>query len=390
MRVELRLKQVLQEHNLYRHGIEKQLAEDCRLHRHTIAKLLHNRMKNPSLKVLGKVCKWLVDRGVPAETLPGALFGFRTAGLWVAFGNAKKVAIYQAVYAHNGQVQSDIQSQSLPMSIARHDAAAAGKFMSRLSSKDHMGDTRPGVESNYVPFHFSLQESDVGGPGFEEDKKRARDIFREMKEKERQESAILVGSQRVNYVVECLVADLFGCTPFEPVEEEPKVPFYLCYRDWDRPVPSCFGGRNGPPGLEGSPRPGTYYLNEDGKWELIEWKQNEQDGGVVIVCRQADSVVMAAFGFSGLATCAMGTELIDHAEQVWPDRADENHNGKKGKEARPQPTVTRKGKEVGVYLFRLKFFEKRGQVNGLTIKDCDEFDAAVLPLGQKVLGKYLH
>jgi hypothetical protein len=390
MKVELRLKQVLQEHDLYRHGIEKQMAEGCKVHRHTIGKLLHNRAKNPSLKVLGKVCKWLVDHGVPAEKLPQALFGFRTPELWTAFGNAKKVAIYQGAYAHNAGEQNEIQSQSLPQSISRHDAVVVGKIMSRLSSKEHMGETRPGVEPSYVPFHFSLEPSDVSGPGFEEDKKLARVIFEEMKRKEGQESAILVGSQRVNYLVECLVADLFGCRPFEPVEKEPKVPFYLCYRDSDRPVPSCFGGRSGPPGLEGAPRPGTYYINEDGKWELIEWKQNEQDAGVVIVSRQADSVVLAAFGFSGLATCALGTELIDHGEQVWPDHANENDSGKKGKEARSEPTVTKKDKEIGVYLFCLKFFEKRRQVNSSTIKDCDEFDAVALPLGGKVLEKYLH
>ena len=84
MAIEIRLKQVLEEHGLHVYGVESEIANACGVHRHTIGNLLRNRMKNPSLDYLNRVCRWLIGKGVPQEELPGALFAFRPPTLWKA------------------------------------------------------------------------------------------------------------------------------------------------------------------------------------------------------------------------------------------------------------------------------------------------------------------
>ena len=273
-------------------------------------------MKNPSLGILDSVCRWLIDKGVPRDDLPGALFAFRPPTLWRAVAGLNNVVIYLGMYVHSGRKTPAVPA---PMSIARHDAEVTTNIMSLLNSRADMGDAVPTVRTRYVPFEYTARKPASIPDGFEKDKKRAREIFTQMCSRRPQENAILLGSQRVNYVVECLVADLFGCEPFEPVTKKPKVPFYLLYRDFDQPVPSCFGGPKNPAWLKGSTPHGTYYLDERGKWNLIEWKPQEQDAGIVIIVRDAKSIDLAAFGFSGRATKALGTKLIEESPVFWPN-----------------------------------------------------------------------
>lgn len=89
-----------------------------------------------------------------------------------------------------------------------------------------------------------------------------------------------------------------------------KVPFYLCYRAFDRQVPSCFGGLENHVGKSGDIRHGTYFLDENFEWQLFEWKKKKQDAGIVNITREPDTVEMATFGFSGRATNAVGNALV--------------------------------------------------------------------------------
>ncbi|UCG13572.1 MAG: hypothetical protein JSU72_03585 [Deltaproteobacteria bacterium] len=395
MKVEMRLKALLQEYGLYERGVEKNMADSCGLHRHTIGKLLRNEVKNPSLEVLGRVCGWLEEHNVPAEKLPGALLKVRPADLWQAFGGSNRVAIYLGMYAHIGQKHNE-RKRVVPMSVARHDAALASKINQLLCSEAEMGGARPGVTTQYVPFQFSLEMSDVGGRWFEEDKKRAKGIFKRIRKREHHESAIMLGSQRVNYVVECLVADLFGCEPFEPVEDGPKVPFYVCYREHDRPVPSCFGGRDNPPGVMGAIRPGTYYLDENKEWNVINWRQNAQDAGVVVIIRNAETVLMALFGCSGRATCAVGNELLYHAEEFWPNVTGGKKKVKKGEKIRALKrstsgsTLKKSSREIGVYICQVNFREPKDELLTWAIDDCEKDEVIVKPLAEKVLETHLN
>jgi hypothetical protein len=232
----------------------------------------------------------------------------------------------------------------------------------------------------YVPFYYTPGVFDVSGDGLTEDKDRASRIFENMrKDKGTGRSTILIGSQRVNYLVEYMVADLFNCVPFVPADKEPKVPFYLCYRKFDRLVPSCFGGQENPPGETGENGNGTYYLYENFKWQFLEWQRKITDAGIVIIIREADTVEMAAFGFSGRSTNAICNALLQKYEYFWP----ENGTGE-------SCTVIARGKEIGIYICHVEFSEQNTKSEDWAYENFENDVVKVIPLNRKVLKKFLN
>jgi transcriptional regulator with XRE-family HTH domain len=378
MKLEWRLKQLLEQQNLYKHGVESSIAKDCGLHRHTIGKFLRNQIQCPKLEVLEKICGWLIEKGVPADTLPGALFGVRPSGLWRAMVHSKKILIFVGEY-HLKRTSITTPQASPPVSISRHDSVVSSKIIHFLSTDAELHDTRPSVKMLYVPFYFSPGVYDVRGEGLTEDKDRASRIFNNMrKDKGTGRSIILIGSQRVNYLVEYMVADLFNCEPFIPADKEPKVPVYLCYRKFDRLVPSCFGGEGNPPGSTGETGHGTYYLDENFNWQFLEWKRKITDAGIVIITREAESVEVAAFGFSGRSTNAIGNALLQKSEYFWP----ENGTG-------ANHTVVAGGKEVGIYICQVTFSAQNTKSEDWAYENYENDVVKVIPLHRKVLEKFL-
>ncbi|TKB06590.1 helix-turn-helix transcriptional regulator [Desulforhopalus sp. IMCC35007] len=378
MKLEWRLKQVLEKNNLYKFGVESHIANDCGFHRHTVGKLLRNQVQSSKLEVLEKICGWLIEKGVPAETLPGALFGVRPSGLWQAMGHSKKILIFLGEYHLKGRTITTPQA-SPPVSISRHDSIVSSKIIHFLSTENELRDTRPSVKMLYVPFYFTPGVSDVRGDGLAGDKDRASRIFENMrKDKGTGRSTILIGSQRVNYLVEYMVADLFNCEPFSPADNEPNVPFYLCYRKFDRLVPSCFGGEKNPSGGTGENCHGTYYLDKNFNWQFLEWQRRIADAGIVIITREADTVEMAAFGFSGRSTNAIGNALLQKSEYFWPD----NGNGE-------NCTVVAGGKEIGVYICQVEFCEQNTKSEDWAYENFENDMVKIIPLNRKVLKKYL-
>ncbi len=126
MRIELRLKSIMRKHNLLHYGIETKMANELHLNRQTIRKLLHNKAVNPNLDTLSKICGWLVENGVPSESLPGDLFGVRPSGLWAAIGDLKNVACYLGLYNHGQNLPDDYKT------IARYDAAVLSKIINKI------------------------------------------------------------------------------------------------------------------------------------------------------------------------------------------------------------------------------------------------------------------
>lgn len=383
MLIELRLNALLKELDLDYHGSRKELAESCGVHRHTIAKLCSDEMSNPSLDVLSDICRWIKHKkqntNFDPSILPGALFGLRPTKLWRAFGKSDSVTIYLGEYK---QKHEDMPNIPAHRSVARSDAEVESMIMRCLSSTETMGADRPAVHTRFIPFQYTWINPCPDVCEFELDKKRAMKVFRSgIRKRGEKESVILLGSQRVNYLVECLVAELYGCRPFAPATGVPKVPFFLCYRDFDRSVKSCFGGRDFPPGYKirnkaefeeacekyrkkhgkkSAPQPmtpGTYYLRDrKGPWELCPWIPDREDAGIVIINREAVRIEMAVFGFSGPATCAVGRYLIDHPEKFWPEGSPDD--------ADSAVTTTIKGIETGIYLCRVKFPPKNTSRQG--------------------------
>jgi transcriptional regulator with XRE-family HTH domain len=416
MAIEIRLRQVLKEHGLHKHGVETEIARYCGIHRHSVGNLLRNNMSNPSLSVLEKVCNWLIDNGVRAEKLPMALFGFRPPTLWRAVGGSETIALYLGMYVHT---DTAFPALPAPMSVARYDAEVAAAIMNTFASRAEMGSVQTRVRLEFVPFHFSPSKPEINENILAADKTQTLRTFEKMRGEMTRENAILLGSQRVNYLLEFMVADLFGCEPFQSPRKKASVPFYLLYRKTDQPLPSCFGGRESQPWLKDGNRSGTYYLNDKEKWTLIEWKETKQDAGIVIIVRDGDSVQMAVFGFSGRATNALGRSLINESHKFWPaiedvgpkeekkednkkEGAKKGKGGKKtkAKEAKSKKGTgpfmrTKRGKEVAAYICRVTFIENEAESESGDESDSDETQShkkdtvKVTALSKSVLEKYL-
>jgi hypothetical protein len=153
---------------------------------------------------------------------------------------------------------------------------------------------------------------------------------------------------------------------------------YLCYRNFDHLVPSCFGGQENPLCPSGEIRHGTYYLDENFEWRYFEWREGKDDSGVVIIIREADNIELAVFGFSGRATSAIGTALLQKSEQFWQEH-DGNHNN----------TVVSGGKEIGIYLCRVRIGKDAGKEDDRVCEIFGNDAVEIIPLARKVLEKFL-
>ena len=363
MQIEIRLKQLLREFRMDKYGVLQEIADDCDVHRHTIGKLYRNQMSHPSLEVLGKVCGWLVNHGMPEDILPQALFGSRPELFWQAIAAPGKVCMYV------GEYRNRIEGGIIRRWVASSDAAVLAGIAQHLSSRIQMGDIRPSVRTKYVPFAFSPKP---GEDQFEEERARAKATFDAIQSNQTPETAILIGSQRANYLAEFCVADLFGCRAFEPPKPNsaPKVPFYTRFRKGDRLVDSCFGGYASPPGLTGKSKPGLYYIDESGKWHVGEWVDEKKDAGMVITVYDAASsaLTVAAFGFSGRSTASIGVEMLSRADDFWP------------------PVIDVNGRQIGVYVCRFEFKEPDPHEQDMEVA-IGKFE--VVKMDEDVLAEYL-
>jgi hypothetical protein len=239
-----------------------------------------------------------------------------------------------------------------------------------LSSPRELEAQRVRIGIEYVPLRFRQDAMEPEPTDLVEEIDTAKRMFSDMRPPHRHRSTILLGSQRVNHLVELFVADTFRCTPFHQLKRgRPKVPFYLVYREDDRAVPSCFGGPQHPPSCAKPSGPGIYFDSPDG-WIACPWIENEQDAGVIIVVRDlgTEALEMAVFGFSGQGTEAVGEELFKHPNRFWP------------------PGIEVDGNQVGVYICRFSFTEQATADDG---GDTIITDAEVIQLDEQVLRKYV-
>lgn len=366
MKIEIHLKRVLQENNLDRRGITQKIAKDLKVHRHTVGKLYKNTAANISLSLLGKLCDWLENNGVSRDDLPSALIGSCPNRLWQAIAEPGSVTIYL------GEYQEIPTGSTMWRWISKRDAIVATRFVEALSTPSKIGVPAPTVHTEYVPFRWDKQSPNLVQKPFKESLQAAGKIFEQMRSN-RKHTSIIIGSQRVNSLLEYFVADLFGCKPFCSYKGEKVVPFYLQHRTGDYAIESCFGGLSNPPGRRGKKTPGIYYLDRDENWKLCPWVQNKEGAGIIIT--QWDSgtqrLEMAVFGFSGRSTDALGNQLaktdVPHS-QFWP------------------PKANIRGKELGIHICKYTFEDScsTDDVEDLPVKDLD-----IIELDHKTLKKYI-
>jgi hypothetical protein len=326
MRVKCRLRRLLSDHGFDHHGIIGEIASALDVHRHTVAKLYSGNADTLRLDVLGDLADWLIAKGVPAEKLPQELLG--PDALWDHIRRSNTVMIYLGEYETGGP-------QRLARSmIARHDAGVATDLVRQLARYGLLRE----VDISYVPLRYS---DDGTYSVLHKDRNHARHLFEAMRARERHggaTSAFLIGSQKINFMVEQLVASCFDFHPFEAAGPKRFVPFYLLYRSGDPALPSCFGGRAPPPNFSGRKDPGIYYMTKDG-WQSCLYREGHQDAGIVITSYQPanNAVEVALFGFSSAATASVGKYFLERADEFWP------------------PTADLGDRQIGVYICRFSY-----------------------------------
>jgi transcriptional regulator with XRE-family HTH domain len=365
MEVKMRLHELLQEYGLDRHGIKQKIANDLGLDRHTIANIYNQDSATVSLDVLSRLCTWLQSNGVPTDELPSGLFNTGRSNLLQTIAEKKKVTIFL------GEGRETQEPAVAYRWISRRDAAAATTLVAQLSHGGKNGYPTPPLDFEYVPFRYPLLNLPQNKEPPMEDMERAKNYFRRMRADSADSAKIIIGSQRVNYLLECHISYLFGCRPFTPLTDRIRVPFYMVWRTGDYWIPSCFGGGANPFCARHANVPGVHCFNGR-RWSRYLWEDQKKDAGIIITAYEPRSkaVEIALFGFSGRATEALGKQLILKEHLLWP------------------PSALLRRKQIGIYICKLDFPSKDHTDN---IEDPDtDPDCDVIPLSEKILEEYLH
>lgn len=367
MDIGIRLKKLLAEHGLDRHGIIQRIAADLDVDRHTIAKLYSNRSPTVSLALMGRLCTWLLSHGVPADELPGLLFSTGRAPLWEAIARQQ-----EEVTLFLGEYLSARQPSLASRWIASSDAVVAARVVQQVSMGGSQGAPGPRIKLAHVPFRYSPADPVAYQQLLTEDITRTGEIFAQLKDRGSAGSTIIIGSQRVNYLLEHFVADLFGCRPFVNASSQSAVPFFSVYRETDQHTPSCFGGPKHPFRRQDSHMPGIHYVNAQGHWETCPWVQDRQDAAIVITQREhrRKCITLAAFGFSGRATEAVGEQLVLREHLFWP------------------PATELKTKDVGIYICRFQYPPEKQANPSSASTEAVTSRCEVIPLSERTVKRF--
>lgn len=366
MEVRIRLKKLLADHKIGGHGTIQKMAADLDVNRHTIAKLYNDKTPAVSLEMLGRLCTWLQSHGVRAEDLPGALFSTGRTPLWEAIARQ-----HEQVTLYLGEYRPANPPFAASRWISTRDSAVAWTVIQQLSTGT---ETRPlwsGLSLAYVPFRYAPGDRNVDRRLLNEDIAGANEIFSRLKALPKPGTTIIVGSQRVNYLLELFVADLFGCPSFATPANRPAVPFFSVYRETDQNTPSCFGGLGNRFRQTDRSVPGLHYIDEEDEWVTCPWIEGRRDAGIVISVNdhRSGSITLAVFGFSGLATRAVGEYLVMKEHEFWP------------------PGTELRDKEIGVYICKLTYASSRGG-DGLQ-DDTKASSCDVTALSDRALKRFL-
>ncbi len=365
MKIDIRLKRVLQTAGLDSRGVTQRIAEDLGLHRHTIGKLYRNQLRNPSLDVLGKLCDWLKSHGVNEE-LPQALFGVRPTELWKALTEVKRLTFYV------GEYEEEVNVGPSRRWVAPRDFEAWAHIVHTMTCQADLRPNLPELKPAYVLSRWTETKTSRAKELWEEDKESAGHFFKDLFEES--SASILIGSQRANFLLEYVLAELFRAESFHPArdEKEQRAPVYLLYPERGRVIESCFGGSGEVPGWPGRTDSGTYWRNEQGQWEFFPWRQHQQDAGVIITVYYPGTAVVhvAVFGFSGRGTALVAKKLCEEATLFWP------------------PYATAGGRHVGLYI--CKFTARQPPPPSRdALAELDKNECEVVRMSEKTIKQHL-
>ncbi|TWU64498.1 MULTISPECIES: helix-turn-helix domain-containing protein [Crateriforma] len=322
-----------------RPGTIKSIVEHTGLDRHQVASLLKNEAKYIPLEALSRLCDYLIDHGyATAEQLPGALFAVNAENFWELLARRGEIEIVVGVR------QADGNDSPEGAMVVASDSVLVGELLNGVSTLGGSAKHQAGAEGNAetekeVLMPDRLQQTLVWSPGqvsLEDARARATEVFESFVNAQGDRGLVCIGSVKSNPVVELMMSDLFGCTPFVTEDDiddasARSCPFYLRYRDSD-PKPDGASAGTRLSKNEDAPEPGFYFEKDDGSWEYAGGK--DQDTALVFyVFREAlGRLDMVLSGFSGRATRLLAKTLAIRGEEFWP------------------PVYHRGGTQIGAYL----------------------------------------
>lgn len=323
------LKDLLREYSCEK-GAAVDLKNYLNVTRQTASKIINNK-KTLSNDEIGKICDWLIDRvtnnthTTSAETrrlrqlLPGGLF--RAAGALDRILHSSALWLYlgEQVRLQN----SDNQVLDKSRWISGADAQVATDLVHRIARDGNK------LEFHWenVPFHIAPDSEELTQEQefLEKDRVAAIERYqsimtstdRRRSNQEDKKAVIMIGSQRVNYLVEVVFAKLFRAKPFHETKHR-SVPIYMQYRKGSPSRPSCFGGYAPPTGWQGEGATGIYYRNKNNQWEHISNAHSLE--GIVMLIDDAINAqfILVLFGFSGHGTREIGRLFYEKPELFWP------------------------------------------------------------------------
>jgi hypothetical protein len=316
-----------------RPGTIKAIVERTGLDRHQVAALLKNEVKYIPLEALSRICDYLIETGrVSADQLPGALFAVEPEHFWELLARRKRLELCVGVRRAEPDNSYDgawiVASDAVLMGELLNGVTTLGGTSRHQVEGDAIAAALTGMGQPARPPHPELlRQQLVWSPGQSADEHvvaRAQEVHRAFINAAEDKALVCLGSTKSNPVVELIIGEAFGCTPFESQGDVPSprrrnVPFYFRYRDNDPHPLSCCGGTLLSKAKEQTV-PGIYYEQADGSWAVCPWSADGQDAALVFYIHRESQgqLEMVLCGFSGRSTRLLAKMLSSRAEAFWP------------------------------------------------------------------------
>ncbi|WP_254508643.1 helix-turn-helix domain-containing protein [Anatilimnocola floriformis] len=312
-----------------RPGTIKAICDYTTLDRHQVAAFLKNEVKYIPLDALSKLCDYLIEKGfATAEELPGRLFAVEPEHFWELLARRRRLELCLGV--RRGEPGDTLDDAW----VVASDSVLLGELLNGVTSlggtarfKRLADPNAPAAVPADDPHPEQLHQSLVFSPGqssFADYVELARSVYDGFCSAAGDKALICLGSNKSNPVVEILLAEAFGATPFEsqdslPVASKRNCPIFIRYRSHDPQTPSCCGG-NDLSKSEKANVPGIYYETSDGTWDVCPWEANKKDAAMVFYIHRESQgrLEMMLGGYSGRATRLLARMLSRRGEEFWP------------------------------------------------------------------------
>ncbi|MGE3315345.1 MAG: helix-turn-helix domain-containing protein [Planctomycetaceae bacterium] len=345
MRVRLRLKQILDEHNDTGRGVIKKICDHTSLERHKVAAMLNDRVQYLSLDALSAICSYLMEHhGLSAAQLPGRLFALEREDFWSLVARRRSLEICFGV-------RSDVPHSTVSW-VTTVDSDLYGVLLHELYGAGSLQIHEQPESLRQV--HVSAFQTDLNPAHAEAEAAAARDealsVHNRFHSIRGDRGLLCLGSVKSNVAIEAVVAGVFGTRPYVSEDNvaaptDRKVPFFFRYRDDDVQPLSCHGGIQ-LSHSDSADVPGIYFEGKKGRWQCCPCNEEEDAAFVFYSYRPPDGVLEAVLGgFSSRATFALARALADRdlAQQLWPPSFDQQH------------------RQVGAFVIRLRFRKSGSQ-----------------------------